>query len=248
MKEYTYACIDSSVVWGFTVPVDRIQSVSLANGLVAPANRSNSYYNPTSVLQESYTYDIQSGSQTDGNSGYSVKTYPIATDTVYANADGTGAETTSYAYTWYATGTAAETITTTQPVVSTAQNGSGVAATTVAWYDADGNLVWSQDARGYLTYNEYDPVTGLLMETIQNVNSSTTLPTRRHPAFRLELPDRQRRQPPRPTIPLTPSRPLPRLSGRSIRRTVPSPSGERQVRAWWPSAPQPGPTTTTPTT
>ena len=53
------------------------------------------------------------------------------------------------------------------------QNGSGVAAQTTDWYDRNGNLIWSKDARGYLTYNAYDPFTGLLTETIQNVNSST---------------------------------------------------------------------------
>ena len=141
VTEYTYACINSYTVWGYTVPVDRMQSKSLADGLAAPTNGSNNYFNPTSVLQESYTYDVHAGSPTDDSND---TTYPVATDTVYANTDGTGAETTSHAYTWYPGTTQAETITTTQPVVSTAQHGSGVAATTVDWYDPNGTENWSE--------------------------------------------------------------------------------------------------------
>ena len=54
---------------------------------------------------------------------------PEATYTVYRNDDGTGAETTSYAYTWYTGTVQMESMTTTLPVISAAQNGPGVADT-----------------------------------------------------------------------------------------------------------------------
>ena len=76
---------------------------------------SGSYYNADAVLQESYTYDTytyqspNAGSQT---------IYVLASDTVYANSDGTGAEATSYTYTWYANSPQEKTVVTTLPVVS----------------------------------------------------------------------------------------------------------------------------------
>jgi hypothetical protein len=39
-----------------------------------------------------------------------------------------------------------------------AQNGSGVGDVTRQWFDPRGNLVWSQNELGRVTYNRYDPV------------------------------------------------------------------------------------------
>jgi YD repeat-containing protein len=145
-----------------------------------------SYYNADAVLQESYTYDTytyqspNAGSQT---------IYVLASDTVYANSDGTGAEATSYTYTWYANSPQEKTVVTTLPVVSTTQNGSGLTAQTVDFYDSEGNLTWSQDADGYLTLNQYDATTGLLMETVQNVNTSSLPPAIANPADPVAVPD-----------------------------------------------------------
>ena len=131
-----------------------LQSTSLAHGL----NDSSP------VLQEQTTYYRHTTGSTS--------LYVTATDTVYSATDGTGGETTSTATTWY-TGTAQEkTVITTLPVVSTAQNGSGVASQTVSFYDAQGNLTWTKDARGTLTHYIYDAVSGLLTESIEDADTS----------------------------------------------------------------------------
>jgi hypothetical protein len=43
-------------------------------------------------------------------------------------------------------------------VVSTTQNGSGVAVQSVDIYDSLGNVIWSKDGDGVVTYFQYDPV------------------------------------------------------------------------------------------
>jgi hypothetical protein len=53
-----------------------------------------------------------------------VTIYPVATQTVYRNTDGTGAETTSYSYTWFTSTLQMQSMTVTKPVISTAQNGT----------------------------------------------------------------------------------------------------------------------------
>ena len=64
-----------------------------------------------------------------------------------------------------------ESVVTTLPAVPTTENGTGTGAATTAWYDREGNLTWSQDADGFLTLNQYDATTGLLMETVRNVDT-----------------------------------------------------------------------------
>ena len=144
----------------FNMPTGLLQSKSIADGLAYPGTGSNSYSNPNSVLQESYTY----APETVYTDGVPVTTYPVATDTTYTTAtstlsstDALATPTTSKAYTYYPGTSQEETVVTTLPVVSTSQNGSGVAAQTVDFYDQQGNLVWSKDARGFLTHNIYDP-------------------------------------------------------------------------------------------
>lgn len=107
---------------------------------------------------------------------------PIATDTVYRNDDGTGAQTTSASYTWY-TGTAQiQSETDTAPVISAAQNGPGTADVTTTYFDQYGNTQWVKDPDGYLQYFAYDPVTGALVKAITDVDTTqsrefTNLPT-----------------------------------------------------------------------
>ena len=92
--------------------------------------------------------------------------YPVASQTTYANEDGTGAITTTYAYTWYSGTFQIQEQTTTLPAVSTGQNGSGTSATRKQWFDDHGNLAWTMDELGRATYYEYDSLTGRLAETI----------------------------------------------------------------------------------
>lgn len=89
----------------------------------------------TPIKQSTQTYFTRVAS-----SGATV--HPIASMTSYRNTNGTGGETTSYAYTWY-TGTAqTQSVTTTLPTITEAQNGPNSAATTTTYFDVVGRPVW----------------------------------------------------------------------------------------------------------
>ena len=64
--------------------------------------------------------------------------------------------------------------TTIQPVVSTTQHGSGVAATSTDLYNTFGQVVWSQDAAGSISYTAYNPATGAVVEQVQDANVNST--------------------------------------------------------------------------
>ena len=118
------------------------------------------------ILQSAFTYFVQSG-------GGSTVTN-IATRTTYPNETTSGAQTTSYAYT-YAPGTTqivSQTIT--LPVVTTAQNGPGTADVASRVYDTSGREIWSKDADGFLRYTQYDAATGAAVKMIQDVDTSRT--------------------------------------------------------------------------
>jgi len=100
---------------------------------------------------------------------------PIASDTVYRNTDGTGAETTSYSYTWYSNSAQIQSETDTAPVISAAENGPGgtAADVTTTYFDQYGNAQWTkEDPDGYIQYDAYDPVTGALLTDIVDVNTA----------------------------------------------------------------------------
>ena len=78
----------------------------------------------------------------------------------------------SYAYTFYPGTCAVQTRTTTLPVISTAQNGSGIANTTQEYFDQYGNLTWTMDERGFLTNMTYDIATGAMTQRIDDVNTA----------------------------------------------------------------------------
>ena len=120
----------------------------------------------TAVLLEQYTYATQSGL----NDGVTVTVHPLSSTTVYPTAGGDGNET-DYNYTWYTDTVQIQQETTSLPIVTTGQNGPGGTSGVDNWqtkdvFDASGNLVWEEDADGRFTYNAYDPVTGLVTETI----------------------------------------------------------------------------------
>jgi RHS repeat-associated protein len=98
-----------------------------------------------------------------------------ASDTVYRNDNGTGVQTTGYAYTWQGSTARPESITVTLPTVTTAQNGPNSATSAITVYDAYGRPVWSKDQAGFITYVEFDTPTGAVTKTITDVD--TTLVT-----------------------------------------------------------------------
>ena len=120
----------------------------------------------TAVTQEAFTYFVQSGG------GSTVM--PLATRTTYPNTTTSGAQTTSYAYTFTAGTTQIVSQRTTLPTVTTAQNGPGTAVVTEQVFDAAGREIWSRDGDGFLRYTEYDAQTGAVVKSIVDVDTSRT--------------------------------------------------------------------------
>ena len=120
----------------------------------------------TASPQEAWTYY----QRTAGGATVS----PVATDTVFRNDDGTGGQTTSYAYTWFSGTTLQESVTVTLPTVTTGQNGPGTPDTATVVYDAFGRAVWARDGDGFIHYTEYDPVTGAATKQIVDVDTTRT--------------------------------------------------------------------------
>ncbi|MGO9108944.1 MAG: Calx-beta domain-containing protein [Thermoguttaceae bacterium] len=88
---------------------------------------------------------------------------------------------TTYTYqfnTSSASGPAIEVETTTQPAICNGQSGtpdqhgSGIQAQSEDVYNSLGQLVWSKDANGSISYTAYDPATGAVVQRIQDVNLS----------------------------------------------------------------------------
>ena len=69
---------------------------------------------------------------------------------------------------------AIESETTALPAVPTAEGGTGSSPTSTDVYNSLGQLVWSQDANGSISYTAYDPATGAVNEQIQDVNFGST--------------------------------------------------------------------------
>jgi RHS repeat-associated protein len=119
----------------------------------------------TPVLLQEWTY----ASQTLG----SQSVYPIAGETIYQSTSGTlSPALTEYAYEWYPGTFQKQQVTTTWPAILTSQNGSGTANSQTTVYDPYGNPIWLQDERGFLTNYTNDPITGTVIQIIQDVDTS----------------------------------------------------------------------------
>jgi RHS repeat-associated protein len=113
----------------------------------------------------------QAGFTFTSRTGSSGTIYPLATSARYRNTDGTGAQTRSFTYTWQGTTTQIATKTTANPIVTTAQNGSGAATSSVATLDAFDRKISQQDEDGFVHTTAYDTLTGAV--TQQVVDSAT---------------------------------------------------------------------------
>ena len=100
--------------------------------------------------------------------------YPVASTTVYRNVDGTGAETTQYAYTWYPGTARMQSRTVTKPTISAAQNGPGTPDVETTVYDVYGRPIWTRDGDGFINYTEYDQGTGAVTKSIVDVDTTRT--------------------------------------------------------------------------
>ncbi|QDU44544.1 tRNA3(Ser)-specific nuclease WapA precursor [Symmachiella dynata] len=94
--------------------------------------------------------------------------YPVKTTTR------TSGKKTSYSYTfWDGDDREVKTKTTTLPVISSGQNGSGVATTLVEYYGSLGKLRWAKDGEGYISYYSYNPITGDMAYEISDVDPAS---------------------------------------------------------------------------
>src|SRR5262245_20149366 len=91
---------------------------------------------------------------------------PVATDTRYRNTDGSGAQTTSYSYSFFSGTTQIQSQTTTAPVIGSSQNGPGTGDVSTTFFDQYRNPIWTKDADGFLGYTAYDPATGAVVKSI----------------------------------------------------------------------------------
>jgi RHS repeat-associated protein len=121
----------------------------------------------TTITQEAFTYLSQSAS--DGS-----MITPLATRTTYTGEASTGPQTTSYAYTFASGTTQILAQQTTLPVVTSSQNGPGVADVVSQVFDDSGRVIWSKDGDGFLTYTAYDSGTGAVVKSITDVDTSRT--------------------------------------------------------------------------
>ncbi|RLS59611.1 MAG: hypothetical protein DWH91_00030 [Planctomycetota bacterium] len=79
---------------------------------------------------------------------------------------------TSYAYTFHTSTTQIAQQTTTLPVISTTQNGSGTANSRKEYFDAMGYRTWSMDERGFITRYVYNTRNGAMTQRIDDVDTS----------------------------------------------------------------------------
>ncbi|MDR3618225.1 MAG: RHS repeat-associated core domain-containing protein [Paludisphaera borealis] len=126
-------------------------------------------YSGTPIQLDSFQYFTR----TDAN-GAAI--HPLASSTVYRDAGGAGARTTTYAYTWYGTTNGVNSVTVTLPKVDTPQNGPNVADVETTVYDAYGRPVWFKDADGFIHYTAYDMGSGAVVKTIVDVDAARFAP------------------------------------------------------------------------
>ncbi len=126
------------------------------------------------ILLSETTY-YQRNTTDDDPSASLATIYPIAASTVYSSDANGGSDpiVTSYAYTWYAGTLQIEQKTTTLPVISTDQNGSGAAGVQRMLFDEYGNLTWEQGPRNYVDSFTYDVTLGVVTTQLKDVDPPT---------------------------------------------------------------------------
>jgi RHS repeat-associated protein len=94
--------------------------------------------------------------------------HPLGLTRVYRNADGTGAETTSYNDVWYPGTARLQTQTVTLPIISTSQHGSGTSEVTTSQFDPYGRMTVQTDPDGFQTTYQYDVLTGGMTQIVRD--------------------------------------------------------------------------------
>lgn len=102
--------------------------------------------------------------------------YKLASETIFHDESGGGSApaTTRYSYRWQHF--QVRELTTTYPIVSEAENGTGSSESTIEAYDAFGRLSWRRDERGFINGYNYDPATDALIQQILDVSGGAPWP------------------------------------------------------------------------
>jgi RHS repeat-associated protein len=100
--------------------------------------------------------------------------WKVATSSEYPTTNVSDARTTTYSYQFFPGLSQIQEQTTALPKVPVSQNGPWTADVQTQVFDDQGNMIWSRDPDGYLTYNQYDPATGALIKTIQDADTTNT--------------------------------------------------------------------------
>jgi RHS repeat-associated protein len=120
----------------------------------------------TAIVVSSQQYILHTANGTTVN--------PVASRILYRNTNGTGPETTTYSYTWFTGTNREQSVVVNAPVIASAQNGPGAADVATTYFDTYGRPIWSKDGDGFITYIAYDPATGAVVKTIEDVDTSKT--------------------------------------------------------------------------
>jgi RHS repeat-associated protein len=133
------------------------------------------YWQDTKLQQgKTGTLILQATTQYFAHSAGGSTVDPVATQTVYRNTDGTGAETTSYAYMWFSGTTQKQSVAVSLPTISATQNGPGTADVQTTYFDTYQRPIWIKDGDGFINYTAYDPATGAVVKTITDVDTTRT--------------------------------------------------------------------------
>ena len=119
----------------------------------------------TPIVQEEILYDNHN---VNGKPNWRVKQ-----DTRFADEEAKSAIATAYRYELYPGTDKVMQKTTILPIVPKEQNGTGVAATIVEWFDKKGRLLWWKHELGIIGYSQYDSE-GRQVKTIQDVDTAKT--------------------------------------------------------------------------
>jgi RHS repeat-associated protein len=175
----TLQVAESSAVQTYSETLPSLAVLYPSSGLI----RVSSYY----TISGPIGYLMMEGVQ-EGTTGtpiwqkeliYSVQTvgnrtiYPIEMEIVYQNDAGTSTAETTYEYSYYPGTFQPQQKTTFWPINSSSQNGSGSSNSRTMLYDVYGNTTWLRNERGFLTNYTYDPITGGLIQQIDDVNTAT---------------------------------------------------------------------------
>jgi hypothetical protein len=157
------------------------------NGYLMDVKIEQGKADPAPALLASVQYFAHTADPANGGA----TVYPVAKTIAYRNGtnnctDASNCEETDFSYSWLSinnqTTTRIQSRTVQQPVALATQNGPGAADVETEVYDNWGRVIWSRNsinptggvADGYIFYTEYDPQSGGVVKTIEDVDMTKT--------------------------------------------------------------------------